>query len=63
MELLDIVYQNPGVNVADLLRSEDFEYARPEEPGADAPGTPMPMVVPGSALAGAADRQFAEFEI
>ena len=63
VELLDIVYQNPGVNVADLLRSEDFEYARPEEPGADAPGTPMPMVVPGSALAGAADRQFAEFEI
>ncbi len=63
VELLDIVYQNPGVNVADLLRSEDFEYARPEEPGADAPGTPMPMVVPGSAPAGAADRQFAEFEI
>lgn len=63
VELLDIVYQNPGVNVADLLRSEDFEYARPEEPGADAPGNPMPMVVPGSALAGAADRQFAEFEI
>lgn len=63
VELLDIVYQNPGVNVADLLRSEDFEYARPEEPGADAPGAPVPVVVPGSAPAGAAGRQFAEFEI
>lgn len=64
VELLDIVYQNPGTDVAELLRSSDFEHARPEEPGANAPGAPVTVVVgsdaPGSAAPG---RQFAEFEI
>lgn len=29
IELLDIVYQNPEVEVASLLKSDDFEYAKP----------------------------------
>lgn len=29
IELLDIVYQNPGVEVAKLLGSDSFEYAKP----------------------------------
>ena len=29
IELLDIVYQNPDVEVASLLKSDDFEYAKP----------------------------------
>lgn len=59
VELLDIMYQNPGVELRALLASGDFEHARPNEPGADAPGTPMVRAV-GSA---APKRQFAEFDI
>ncbi len=33
IELLDIVYQNPQVKVADLLMSGDFDFATPPEPG------------------------------
>lgn len=34
IELLDILYQNPNVDAAALLRSEDFSFAKPEEDGA-----------------------------
>ncbi len=37
IELLDIVCQNPGVSVADLLHSESFAYAQPPA-GASLPG-------------------------
>ncbi|WP_295810896.1 ATP-binding protein [uncultured Victivallis sp.] len=33
IELLNIVWQNPGVDVAGLLGSEQFQYARPEPAG------------------------------
>lgn len=33
IELLDIVSQNPGIDVAQLLESDAFEYARAPEPG------------------------------
>lgn len=32
IELLDITYQNPGVSVADLMKSDDFAFAKPEAP-------------------------------
>ena len=33
IELLNIVYQNPGIDVAGLLNSEQFEFARTEIDG------------------------------
>ena len=33
IELLDIVSQNPGIDVAQLLESDAFEYAQAPEPG------------------------------
>ena len=35
IELLNIVYQNPQVNVAELLNSESFEYAKAEPEGSE----------------------------
>lgn len=37
IELLNIVYQNPEVNVAELLNSEKFEYAKAAAPAGEAP--------------------------
>ena len=45
IELLDILYQNPDATVEDLLRSQDFSYARPPEPGESG------MLIAGSAVA------------
>lgn len=39
IELLDIVSQNPQVDVAQLLESDAFDYAAPPEPGAPTPGS------------------------
>lgn len=33
IELLNIVYQNPGLSITKLLQSEDFGYAKPEPNG------------------------------
>ena len=66
IELLDIVCQNPGVNVADLLASDVFAVAEPAEPGAregiqgaaahaaDGQVSGRPAIMPGAAGAGAA---------
>ena len=45
IELLDILCQNPDVTVEDLLRSQDFSYARPPEPGESG------MFIPGGTAA------------
>lgn len=37
IELLNIVYQNPEANVAELLNSEKFEYAKAAAPAGEAP--------------------------
>ena len=37
IELLNIVYQNPEVNVAELLNSEKFEYAKAAAPAGEVP--------------------------
>ena len=37
IELLNIVHQNPEVNVAELLNSEKFEYAKAAAPAGEAP--------------------------
>lgn len=37
IELLNIVYQNPEANVAELLNSEKFEYAKASAPAGEAP--------------------------
>ena len=58
IELLDIVYQNPGVSVAELVASDDFVHAAPPEPGA-AEGVRVEATAGGSAPS----RLFAEFEI
>ena len=54
IELLDIVCQNPGVSVADLLHSESFAYAQPQA------GTALPGNMQGADDAAA---PFAEFTI
>ncbi len=54
IELLDIVCQNPGVSVADLLHSESFSYAQPQA------GTALPGNMQGADDAAA---PFAEFTI
>ena len=33
IELLDIVYQNPQLNVSELLRSDSFSYAQAQPEG------------------------------
>ncbi|SCX88474.1 P-loop protein of unknown function [Lachnospiraceae bacterium XPB1003] len=48
IELLDIIYQNPGMKPADLLGSERFSYAKPETGSGDS----MPS-----------DDMFAEFKL
>ena len=48
IELLDIIYQNPGMKPADLLGSERFSYAKPEIGSVDS----MPS-----------DDMFAEFKL
>ena len=35
IEVLDIVYQNPNVKVAELLNSQDFSYAQNDVIGAE----------------------------
>lgn len=47
IELLDIVFQNPGTDVAELLQSEGFQYAKSQAGGEQA----------------GEDGEFAEFEI
>ncbi len=68
IELLDIVYQNPRVGIAELLRSDGFEHAGPQAPEddpvavqvgpADAPAT---LRTPADRPVGV--RRFAEFEL
>lgn len=58
IELLDIVHQNPGVSMAELLASDDFVHATPPEPGA-AEGTRVEATAGGPVPS----RLFAEFEI
>ena len=53
IELLDIVSQNPQVDVAQLLESDTFDYAAPPEPGTPTPGSHDA----GSAAAGAPGAQ------
>ena len=49
IELLDIVYQNPQLQVAQLLQSGSFSYAQPQTGGGDGEDAVAP--------------EFAEFDI
>ena len=65
IELLDIVCQNPEVNVGDLLSSDSFAFAQPPEPGSRS-GSPAGGGVPtgaGAAGTDAAGSPFAEFTV
>ncbi len=59
IELLDIVYQNPGAGVRRTPRSDGFEHAKPEPPE----GLPAGPGAVRTQAERPVQRTFAEFEL